>query len=228
MVMNRYARVSGKFPREILLLKGRGCFHKKCLFCDYHLDVCEDPFADNRLVLDKITGECKSVDIVNSGSVHELDPRTLQYLGKTADDRNIEVLWFEAHYQYRSRLDEIRRKFPNQTVKFRTGIESFHDGFRRSMNKGVANVSPEEVRRHFDGVCLLVGVEGQTKEIVERDIGIAARLFEYFSLNVVCPNTPPVKRDESLVAWFLQEAYPRAKRLANCEILLGNTDLGVG
>ncbi|MDR1377073.1 MAG: hypothetical protein LBJ22_06150 [Synergistaceae bacterium] len=226
--MNRYARVTGKLPREVLLLKGRGCFHKKCLFCDYHLDACEDPFADNSRVLGEVTGEFGIVDIINSGSVHELDPQTLRYIKEIADEKNVGVLWFEAHYAYRSRLDEIRREFPNQTVKFRTGIESFHDGFRRAMNKGIPDVSPEEVRGYFEGVCLLVGVEGQTKEAVRRDIRVAARLFEYFSVNVFCPNTTPVKRDDSLVRWFLQDVYPRAKRLANCEILLDNTDLGVG
>jgi hypothetical protein len=198
------------------------------LFCDYYKDACEEPFADNRRVLDKVTGEFGTVDIVNSGSVHELDPQTLRYIRKTADDKNVETLWFEAHYAYHPRLDEIRRAFPGQTVKFRTGIESFHEGFRRAMNKGIPHVSPEEVRRHFEGVCLLVGVEGQTKEIVRRDIDTAARLFEYFSVNLFCPNTTPVRKDESLAAWFLRDLYPRVKRLANCEVLLDNTDLGVG
>jgi hypothetical protein len=226
--MNRYARILDKFPREILLLKGRGCFHKKCLFCDYHLDACAEPFTDNRPVLDKVRGRWGTVDIVNSGSVHELDPQTLRYIRKIADNKKVRVLWFEAHYAYRARLDEIRRLFPNQTVKFRTGIESFHEEFRRTMNKGIPHVSPEEVRRHFEGVCLLVGVQGQTKEIVQRDVAIAAQLFEYFSVNVFCQNTTPVKRDEPLVTWFLHDLYPRLKGLANCEVLLDNTDLGVG
>jgi hypothetical protein len=228
MTTVRYARVGDKFPREFLLLKGRGCFHKKCLFCDYYRDASQEPFADNRRVLDRVTGEFGTVDIVNSGSVHELDPQTLRYIRKTAEDKNVETLWFEAHYAYRARLDEIRREFPSQTVKFRTGIESFHAGFRRAMNKGIPDIPPEEVRRYFDGVCLLVGVEGQTKELVERDIDTASRLFEYFSVNVFCPNTTPVKRDALLVAWFLQEVYPRARQLPGCEVLLDNTDLGVG
>jgi hypothetical protein len=226
--MNRYARIPEKFPREFLLLQGRGCFHKKCLFCDYHLDACADPFPENCRVLDRVTGEFGTLDVINSGSVHELDPQTLRYIRRIADDKNIGLLWFEAHYTYYARLDEIRRAFPRQTVKFRTGIESFHGAFRQAMNKGVPEVSPEEIRRYFDGVCLLVGVEGQTKEIVARDIDIAARLFEYFSVNVFCPNTTPVRRDESLVAWFLRDVYPRLQHLSGCEVLLNNTDLGVG
>ena len=221
-MMNRYARITGNFPREFLLLKGRGCFHGKCLFCDYHLDACANPFAVNRRVLGRVA------DIINSGSVHELDDRTLRQIQKTAEDKNIGTLWFEAHYAYRARLEEIRRRFPNRTVKFRTGIESFDDGFRRAMNKGIPDIPPEDVRRYFDGVCLLVGVEGQTRETVERDIGIAARLFEYFSVNLFCPNSTPARRDKALTEWFLREMCPQAKRLANCEILLNNTDLGVG
>jgi len=84
------------------------------------------------------------------------------------------------------------------------------------------------VRRYFEGVCLLVGVEGQTRESVARDIGAASRLFEYFSVNVYCPNSTGVKLDAGLVEWFIREIYPGARTLPNCEILLGNTDLGVG
>jgi hypothetical protein len=226
--MNRYARITDKFPREFLLLKGRGCFHGKCLVCDYHLDACAEPFEENRRVLGQVTGEFGVLDVVNSGSVHELDGRTLRHIQKTAEEKNVGTLWFEAHYAYRARLEEIRRGFPGRTVKFRAGVESFDDGFRRAMNKGMPGVTPEDVRRHFDGVCLLVGVEGQTRETVERDIDIAAGLFEYFSVNLFCPNTTPVRRDEALTAWFLRELYPRVRRLANCEILLNNTDLGVG
>jgi hypothetical protein len=228
MTMNRYARITEKFPREFLLLKGRGCFHGKCLFCDYHLDACDDPFAENRRALDRVTGEFGTLDIINSGSVHELDEQTLRYIQKITEQKNIGTLWFEAHYAYRARLEEIRRRFPNRTVKFRTGVESFDDGFRRAMNKGMPDVLPEEVRQHFDGVCLLVGVLGQTRESIERDVGIAARLFEYFSVNLFCPNTTPVERDAALAAWFLRELCPRLQHLANCEVLLNNTDLGVG
>jgi hypothetical protein len=227
--MNRYAVITEKFPRELLLLKGTGCFYKKCLFCDYDLDSCANPFPFNSPILDMVTGKCNALDVINSGSVHELDQRTLGRIMEVVSEKNIRNIWFEAHYAYHRRLDEIRGLFPGVAVRFRTGIESFDPGFRRRMKKGVPDgTSPEDVRRYFEGVCLLVGAEGQTRESVARDIGIASRLFEYFSVNVYCPNSTGVKSDAGLVEWFRREIYPSARALPNCEILLGNTDLGVG
>ncbi|MDR3332799.1 MAG: hypothetical protein LBT08_09225 [Synergistaceae bacterium] len=228
-IRNRYARILKKFPREFVLLKGTGCFHKKCLFCDYYLDSCDDPFPENEPILGLVTGEYGTLDIINSGSVHELDERTLGRIEKIVLSKKIHALWFEAHYAYHDQLPEIRDRFPGVSVKFRTGIESFDPDFRRRMNKGVSDrVRPEDVRRHFDGVCLLVGVEGQTKATVRRDIEIASSLFEYFSVNVFCQNSTVVKQDAPLVEWFAREVYPAASSLPNCEILLENTDLGVG
>jgi hypothetical protein len=227
--MIRYANITGKFPRELLLLKGTGCFYKKCLFCDYHADSCADPFPFNLPLLDMATGEHGALDVINSGSVHELDARTLASVQSVAIEKNITTLWFEAHYAYYRRLDEIRNLFPGVSVKFRTGIESFDPDFRRIMNKGVPDdLSPEDVRKSFEGVCLLIGVEGQTEDMIRRDFETASRLFEYFSVNAFCPNSTRVKRDAGLMEWFTREIYPQAVLLPNCEILLDNTDLGVG
>ncbi len=226
--MNRYAKITEKFPREFLLLKGTGCFHKKCLFCDYYLDADSHPFDLNREILDMVTGEFGTLDIINSGSVHEFDQETLCYIQKIVIEKKISTLWFEAHFAYHRRLFEIRQLFPNTNIKFRSGIESFDHSFRLKMNKGIPDVSPKEIRRHFDGICLLVGVDGQTKEIVERDIYIAADLFEYFSVNIFCENTTSLKRDKPLIDWFIKEVYPVIKGFKNCEVLIDNTDLGVG
>ena len=37
-----------------------------------------------------------------------------------------------------------------------------------------------------------------------------------------------MKRDEALAAWFEKEVYPRIKDDERIEVLLNNTDLGVG
>ncbi|MDR3230984.1 MAG: hypothetical protein LBT65_06065 [Synergistaceae bacterium] len=227
-IASRYANITGKFPRELLLLRGTGCFHKKCLFCDYYLDACDDPFPDNRSILDMATGEHGTLDIIDSGSVHELDAQTLDHIKKIVLEKNVRTLWFEAHYAYYRRLEAMRSEFPGTSVKFRTGIESFDPEFRRRMNKGVPHVSPEEIRGYFDGVCLLVGVEGQTRDMIRRDVDIASGMFEYFSVNVFCPNSTSVKQDVELTKWFEREMYPRVKDMPNCEVLLNNTDLGVG
>ena len=58
--MFRYGIIREKDPREIVLLRGKGCFYKKCAFCDYHLDACSDDDANvalNRDVLKQVTGE---------------------------------------------------------------------------------------------------------------------------------------------------------------------------
>jgi hypothetical protein len=96
------------------------------------------------------------------------------------------------------------------------------------MNKGMPDVTPEELRKDFAGVCLLVCVAGQTKTQIKQDIETAARLFEYFSVNVFNPNSTKVRRDPELYAWFKQTVYPKIKDLPNCEVLIENTDLGVG
>ena len=49
--MLRYGLINEKEPREIVLLRGRGCFYKKCAFCDYHLDASPDDEANKALVV---------------------------------------------------------------------------------------------------------------------------------------------------------------------------------
>ena len=61
-----------------------------------------------------------------------------------------------------------------------------------------------------------------------RDIALAEQWFEYASVNVFCENTTRVKRDEALVKWFVDELYPQLKQSKKIEILIDNTDLGVG
>ena len=43
-----------------------------------------------------------------------------------------------------------------------------------------------------------------------------------------CENTTTVKRDEELVKWIVTEVYSKLKKSNKIEILINNTDLGVG
>ena len=70
--------------------------------------------------------------------------------------------------------------------------------------------------------------QGETKERILADIATAKAHFEYISVNLFCNNTTSVKRDEALARWFHEEVYPRIREDAHIEILLENTDLGVG
>lgn len=115
------------------------------------------------------------------------------------------------------------------TIKFRCGIETFDSELRKRWNKGVPeSVTAEEVARYFQGVCLLCCTEGETRERIVRDIELAREHFEYFSVNVFCDNTTKIKRDPELVEWFVREVYPTIKDDPRIEVLIDNTDLGVG
>jgi hypothetical protein len=227
-IASRYSAVTEKMPRELLLLQGRGCFHRACSFCTYWHDTSAAPYAVNKPAIEQVTGASGALDVINSGSAHELDGETLALLADTVREKNIRTVWFESHYAYKDRLDEIRALFPDAHVKFRVGVESFDTGFRERMNKGMPPVTPEEIRKDFEGVCLLVCIQGQTFEQMEYDARTAARLFEYFSVNVFCPNSSSARFDAELFERFRNELYPWLSDLPNCEILIQNTELGVG
>ena len=227
--MQRYSLITEKFPREFLLLQGTGCRWKKCTFCDYYDDASNSPFETNRKVLEQVTGECGVIDIINSGSAMELDTETVNMIKEVVVAKGIKTIWFEAHYMYRNRLEKFAAQFAPATVKFRCGVESFDSTLRSSWTKGIpANVTAADVAKHFKGVCLLCCTEGDTKERIMSDIATAKKYFEYFSVNLFCNNTTAVKRDEELAAWFVKELYPILKDDEQIEVLVENSDLGVG
>lgn len=225
----RYSLIKTKFPREFLLLQGKGCVYKKCKFCDYYNDVSENPFEINKPVIKKVSGETGVLDIINSGSCFELDDSTMKLIYKTALERNIHTIWFETHYLYKNQLSEFRKKFHGIKLKFRTGVESFSPKIRQFLNKGIPqNVTAYDISKDFDGVCLLIGFAGQTREDILKDINLAREYFEYTSVNVFVENSTAMKRDNKLVIWFKENLYPKIKNEPSIEILMNNTDLGVG
>lgn len=228
-MMERYSVIHTKMPREFILLQGSGCRWRKCTFCDYHTDTSENPYELNKEVLSRVTGCYGILDIINSGSGIELDGNTLQLIKKVAEEKKIHTLWFEMHYMYRHKLTEFAEYFAPLTVKFRCGIESFDPEQRKKWNKGVPDkVTAEDVAKYFQGVCLLCGTEGESRERIVSDIQKAEQLFEYYSVNLFCNNSTEVKRDEGIAKWFINKIYPEASLSSKAEILLNNTDLGVG
>lgn len=227
--MQRYSLIDGYMPREFILLQGTGCRWRKCTFCNYHNDVSADPFALNKGVLEQVTGVYGVLDIINSGSAMEMDEQTLSMIRRVVHEKKIHTLWFEAHYMYRNRLSEFATQFAPAKVKFRCGVESFDPALRLLWNKGIpAGVTAAQIAEHFQGVCLLSCTSSHTREQIVSDIDIAAEYFEYFSVNLFCNNGTVVKRDETLVKWFVDEIYPQLKSNPKAEVLLNNTDLGVG
>ena len=227
--MKRYALIHTVLPREFVLLQGTGCRWKRCSFCDYHGDVSDDPFAVNREVLAQVQGVYGVLDVINSGSAMELDAQTVAMIREVVKEKKIHTLWFEAHYMYKNQLAKFAEQFEGIQVKFRCGVESFDGQLRNRWQKGIAaSVMVDDVAKYFQGVCLLCCTEGDSKERILRDIALAEQYFEYASVNVFCENTTAVKSDDELAKWFVRNVYPTLKQSKKIEILINNTDLGVG
>ena len=73
----------------------------------------------------------------------------------------------------------------------------------------------------------MVGIKGQTKEMIATDIKILDENFNYGTINVYCNNSTPIKRDDELVKWFM-ENYSYLKEDKRFDFLYENTDFGVG
>ncbi len=227
--LTRRSLITEKFPREFLLLQGTGCRWKGCTFCDYYDDVSPHPFEINQEILASVTGETGVLDVINSGSCVELDPETIGLLAEVLRAKRIHTLWLEAHWMYRHRLAPFAENFPGVSVKYRVGAETFDPDLRRRWNKGIPDsVRAVDLARYFQGACLLVGLEGQTPDIVKRDLKLALEHFEYVSVNLFHENSTPLKRDPDLTAWLLAEVFPRLVKNPRVELLVENTDLGVG
>ena len=229
--MQRYNKIRKKNPREILLLKSLPCIFGKCTFCNYILDNSTDLNEIEQVnteAIDLIDGEFGVVEIINSGSVFELPSSTLEAIRKKVDQLKVHTLYFEVYYGYHKRLQVIRDFFPNQEIRYCIGIETFDDEFRkRVLNKSFPTNYLLDLSQKFYACNLLICINGQTKERILKDIKIARENFSEVVINVFVNNTTPVKRDESLVKWFVNDVYPELNNNKNIEILVDNKDFGV-
>ncbi|MDU1413587.1 MAG: radical SAM protein [Clostridium sp.] len=228
--MDRYNIIHGKNKREIVLLKGFPCVWGKCSFCDYIDDNSRDENEINNLnidVVDNVKGTYGVLEVINSGSCFELPKGTLEYIKKVIEEKNIKKLFFESHWCYRNRLQEMRDYFGVDIV-FKIGVESFDNDFRNNfLNKNARFEDYTEVKKYFSSVCLMVGIKGQTKEMIKKDIDIVLKHFNYGTINIFTENTTKIKRDEELIKWFEKE-YRFLESEEKIEVLFENTDFGVG
>ncbi|WP_294129323.1 radical SAM protein [uncultured Clostridium sp.] len=228
--MDRYNKITNKNNREIVLLRAFPCIWGKCSFCDYIDDNGRDEEELNKLnkeVLNNITGEFGVLEVINSGSCFEIPKETMNYIKKIVDEKKIKLLFFESHWCYRNRLDEIRNFF-NIPIIFKIGVETFDYDFRNNfLNKNAKFKDVKEVAEKFQSVCLMVGIKGQTKEMIRKDIEILLENFKYATINIFVDNTTSIKRDEELVQWFREE-YSYLDNHPTIEVLYHNTDFGVG
>lgn len=228
--MERYSRILNKTAREIVLLKGRPCAWGKCTFCDYIEDNSRDKeemISLNREVLSKVTGEFGVLEVINSGSCFELPKETLAYIKEIIIDKKIKKLFLESHWMYRSKVKEMR-DYMGIPIVFKIGVESFDKRFREEfLNKNADFDSYKEVLEYFDSPCLLVGIKGQSKEIIDKDIQLLKEHFSHGTINVFTNNSTSIKRDEKLVEWFV-EKYEDLWNDPKVDVLYEKTDFGVG
>ncbi len=230
--MVRYSIIKDKRKREIVLLRGRGCAYKKCAFCDYHLD--RDPsdeknYALNRDVLAQVTGEYGEIEIINSGSVFELDGKTRAYIKDICREKGISVIHFELHFMYADKIPELRKEFDGFTLKTKLGLETFDRDLRENvLHKGIEESDPERIARGFDEANFLFGITGQNTSSMLSDIELGLKYFERICVNIMCENSTDVKPDKAVIEAFMRDVYPRYIDNERVDILVNNTDFGVG
>ena len=163
-------------PQEIVLLMGRGCFWKKCSFCDYHMDSGPDSVSVslNNKVLKQVTGEFGRLVVLNSGSYFELPEETKKQVLEICRQRNICHLHMESHWLLREKTRVLKEKMDKEGICLhpRIGIETFDERYREEiMLKGMGyNREPSAIAEIYDECCLLFGMTGQSPEQFDIDI----------------------------------------------------------
>lgn len=230
----RYSVIKGKNPREIVMLRGSGCKWRKCRFCDYHLDFSKnnhENYQINQEALHQVTGNSHRLEVINSGSFIDLDEKTIFLIETICFEKHITDLHFECHWMHREEIQKIRTQFHNNgiNVHIKSGVESFDIPFREKILwKGFDSATPAEIATYFDEVCLLQGIHGQTKDSMIQDIETGLSFFERVCVNIMVENSMPIKPDSQVIATFLHDVYPLYKENERVDILLDNTDFGVG
>lgn len=228
--MDRYSEVTNKNVREIVLLKGFPCVWGKCSFCDYILDNSNSEVEINKLnfeVLKNVTGKYKVLEVINSGSCFELPKATLERIKEIVEEKKIEKLFLESHWCYKNRIQEMRDYF-KIPITFKIGVESFDYNFRNDfLNKNAKFKDHIELKKYFDSPCMMVGIKGQTKEMIDKDMEIVLNNFDHATINVFVNNSSQVKRDDEIVEWFINK-YKFLDENPKIEVLYNNTDFGVG
>ncbi len=230
--LERYSIIDNKNCREIVLLRGSGCFWKKCTFCDYHFDYSNnenDNFLLNRKVLARVSGVYNKLEIVNSGSFSELDKDSVNEILKTCNEKGINEIYVELHWGFRKDIDKIKKLFSPIKVNFKIGIETFDIDFRENvLKKGMGKATSDDIKEFFQDCCLLIGIKGQTKEQILKDISIASENFNRVCINIFNENNTDCKRDNDLISWFVTDVYDKIKDDDKYDVLIDNTDFGIG
>lgn len=230
----RYSIIKEKNPREIVMLVGDGCKWKKCRFCDYHLDSSKDVeenFQINKEALGQVTGLYGELEVINSGSFVDLDSKTMDLIKEVCLAKKISTIHFECHYMHRDAVKAFKQSFRDIGVEciIKLGLETFDYELRESvLVKGIDEKNPEEIAKYFDEINLLQGITGQNAESMINDIEIGLKYFDRVCVNIMIENGMPVKPDKKVISEFMNQVYPIYRDNNRLDILLNNTDFGVG
>src|SRR5262245_8371241 len=192
MSLVRYGRYTVKRPREVVLLRGLPCVWSRCSFCDYINDNTSDLDEIRRVAdaeLAKVTGEFGRLTVINSGSVQELPPPIRERVRELIRAKGISEFYTESYWSYRKDYEATRRFFGVPTHLF-LGVETFDDGVRNGvLNKAMHWSGPDEVAAYTDSINLMVGVRGQTRDMVRRDVETLLGKFRYGIVNLFSANS---------------------------------------
>ena len=200
----------------------------------YHDDASCDEHANlevNTEALSHVTGEFSCLEVVNSGSFCELDGSTMRAIMAVCVAKNIRQIHFECHWLYRRHIPALRQSYAQigTDVKMKIGVESFDAEYREKiMLKGIKETDPAKIAEGFNECCLLFGLPGQTAESMKNDIETGLRHFERVCVNIMVENSAPLQPSEEVRQVFIKEIYPYYKDETRVDILLHNTDFGVG
>lgn len=230
----RYSKITEKNPREIVMLVGNGCKWRKCRFCNYHLDSSPDEkmnFLINKEALLQVTGLYHELEVINSGSFVDLDNNTIELIKDICKEKKIDIIHFECHWMHKDVVKDFKKMFEKIGVKtiIKLGLETFDYDFRESvLVKGIDEKEPEEIAKYFDEINLLQGIKGQTKVSMINDIDIGLEYFSRVCVNIMVENGMPVTPDRNVIEEFMKDVYPKYKDNERVDILIENTDFGVG
>ena len=230
----RYSVIKEKNPREIVMLVGDGCKWRKCRFCDYHLDSSldiENNYKINKEALGHITGIYKKLEVINSGSFVDLDDKTIKLIKDICLDKGINEVHFECHYMHKDDIEKFKEDFSHLgiTVLIKLGLETFDYKLREKvLVKGIEEKNPEVIAKYFDEINLLQGIKGQNADSMIRDIEMGLKYFKRVCVNIMVENAMPIKPDKKVINEYIKEVYPKNIDNERVDILLNNTDFGVG
>lgn len=233
-LLTRYSEITEKNKREILLLRGSGCKWRRCTFCDYHLDFSPDTDSNyvlNRAELEKVTGKYGKLEVINSGSFVDLDDKTFRLILDTCVEKKITEIHFECHWMHRDAVAALREAFSKSGIntKIKIGVETFDYAYRENiLHKGIDETEPSKIAAYFDEVCLLFGLDGQSEESMRYDIETGLSNFERVCINIMVENSTKIKPNQSVINTFIQKLYPLYIANERVDILIENTDFGVG